>query len=486
MSGRLDAAALAAAGRTTALDRRALRTGIVHLGVGAFFRAHGAVMTEDAMLAAGEADWGVCAVTGRSPRVWEQLAPQDGLFTVSERGAGARPMRVVSPVREVLGGNGDPWAVVERIADPGTRVVTLTVTEKGYCAHPVTGRLDTGDDRVRADLDGAPPLTPVGRLARGLLLRAERDAPPVTVVSCDNLPGNGRLLASLVADFAAALPAADGERLAAWAERSAAFPDTMVDRMVPATTRADLDAVERELGLRDEAAVVAEPFSQWVVEDRFAGRRPRWEAAGAQLVADVAPWEAVKLRVLNAGHSLLAYLGLGRGHRTIAACADDEALAGAVHRFFDEEVLPGLDAPEGMDAREYAASVLRRYGNHALAHSTAKVAEDGSKKLPPRLAPTMRPVLAKGGEPRWSALVLAAWMRHVAVSGPDLQDPLAGPLRAALPEGGGARGTVTALLRSGVLPEDLAGDERVVSLVAHWYRVLSAGPGALEAEMREL
>jgi fructuronate reductase len=479
---RLDLAALRATGRTTALDRADLRTGVVHLGIGAFYRAHGAVLTEEAMLAAGETGWGISAVTGRSARVWEQLAPQDGLFTVTERGEGARPVRVVSSVRETLSGPADPWAVAERIAHPDTRIVTLTVTEKGYLAHPVTGRLDTGDARVRADLDGGPPLTPVGQIARGLQLRQLRDAGPVTVLSCDNLPDNGELTAALVADFADALPGAEGERLRSWIQAHAAFPNTMVDRIVPATTAADLDTVEAELGLRDEAAVVAEPFHQWVIQDRFAGPRPRWEAAGATITDDVRPWEAAKLRVLNASHSLLAYLGLSVGHTTIAACAADDAVATAAHRLVHEEVLPSLTLPEGLDGAAYAASVLRRFANPALGHTTAKVGADGSQKLGPRVVPTVRDVLAGGGEPRWSALVVAAWMHHVATAGPGLEDPLADSLRALLPASGGAREVVAALLRSEVFPGDLASHPVFTELLVHWYGVVSAGGGALAAE----
>lgn len=481
---RLDPASLRATGRSPALERTGLRTGVVHLGIGAFHRAHGAVLTEDAMLATGESAWGISAVTGRSTRVWEQLAPQEGLFTVTERGRGARPVRVVSAVREVLAGPRDAWTVAERIADPATRVVTLTVTEKGYPRHPVTGRLDTRDPRVRADLEGGPPQTPVGQIARGLQLRHRADAGPVTVVSCDNLQGNGDVTAELVTGFADALPGSEGGLLRSWIAANTAFPNTMVDRMVPATTAADLDAVEAELGLRDEAAVVAEPFWQWVIQDSFAAPRPRWEAVGARVTDDVEVWEATKLRVLNASHSLLAYLGLALGHATIAACAADEAVLGTAHRMVREEVLPTLSLPEGLDGVAYAESVLRRFANPALGHTTAKVAADGSQKLGPRLLPTIRAVLDRGGEPRWSSLAVAAWMRHVATAGPDLEDPLAASLRAPLPRGSGAREVVPALLRTRVLPEELSANGVFTDLVTHWYEVLDhGGAGALAAEV---
>jgi fructuronate reductase len=473
---RLDPAALGRAGRAPALDRTALRTGVVHLGAGAFFRAHTAVYTEDAMLASGDTAWGIAAVTGRSADVWERLAPQGGLFTVTERGPdGGGAPRVVSAVNEVLAGPRDPEAVVARIADPRTRVVTITVTEKGYHADPLSGRLDTRDPAVRADLAGAPPLTTVGRIARGLQLRMLRDAGPVTVVSCDNLSGNGDRTAALIADFADALPGGEGDRLRAWIERSAAFPDTMVDRMVPAPTAEDVDAAAAALGLRDEAAVTAEPFRQWVVEDRFAAERPRWEDAGALLARDVRPWEEAKLRVLNAGHSLLAYLGSALGHATIAASAADPAAATAVRRLLHEEALPALDLPDGLDGPAYAESVLRRFANPALGHTTRKVAADGTQKVGPRLLPTIRDVRERGGEPRFAALAVAAWMHHVAASGPGVEDPMADALAGALPASGRAADVVAALLRVGPFPPEQAADGVLAGLVTHWYEAIGAG-----------
>ncbi|MFD3683542.1 mannitol dehydrogenase family protein [Nocardiopsis sp. NPDC058631] len=471
---RLDLASLGRSGRSPALDRKSLRTGVVHLGAGAFFRAHTAVYTEDAMLATGDTSWGISAVTGRSARVWEQLAPQDGLFSVTERGSGSGAARVVSSVTETLAGPRDPLAVVERIGDPGTRVVTLTVTEKGYRADPLTGRLDLGDPAVRADLDGAPPLTSVGQVARGLQLRMLRDAGPVSVVSCDNLSGNGDRLGALVADFADALPGSEGDRLRTWVGRSVSFPNTMVDRMVPATTPEDLDLVEGALGLRDEAAVIAEPFRQWVVEDRFAADRPRWESAGALFTDDVRPWEETKLRVLNAGHSLLAYLGLALGHRTIAECAADTAAAEAVHRLIHEEALPSLRLPGGLDGPAYAESVLARFANPALGHTTAKVAADGSQKIGPRLLPTVRAVLDGGGEPRWSALAVAAWMHHVATAGPRVEDPLAATLAGLLPDRRRAADVVPRLMGAGIFPGEVVADALFTGPVTHWYELIDA------------
>jgi fructuronate reductase len=424
-----------------AVDPRALRVGIVHLGIGAFHRAHQAVFTELAAATAGRDDWGITGVTQRSTSVCEQLTPQDGLYSVLERGPGAAPLRVVGSVREVLFGAGDPGAVLARIADPGVRVVTLTVTEKGY-RRGGGGRLDLSDPDIVADLQGRPPRTVVGQLVRGLQRRRAAGAGPVTVLSCDNLVGNGTVLRGLVHDFLDALPPAESSGLADWVAASVRFPSCMVDRIVPATTEEDRAETAAALGLEDRGVVVAEPFSQWVIEDDFAADRPAWELAGAVLTGDVAPWEAVKLRMLNATHSLLAYLGALRGHDTIAAALADDDLAAAAEALMVEDVAPTLRVPVGLDLDGYRRDVLERFANPALRHRTVQVGMDGSQKLPVRLLGTVRDRLAAGAVPRYATLAVAAWMSYVArgrdVRGRSLplDDPLADRLRAAAADGG--------------------------------------------------
>ncbi|WP_414635210.1 mannitol dehydrogenase family protein [Arthrobacter ipis] len=446
----------------------------MHLGLGAFARAHTAVFTENAMLAAGESNWGITGVTQRSDTVARQLAPQDGLFTVAERGEGAAPLRVVSSIVDAISGRDNPAAVVDRIAAPETLVVTLTITEKGYRIDPQTGSLNLEDEEVRADLGGRAPLTAIGQIARGLQQRSRTGAGPLTVVSCDNLPGNGELTGKLVRAFAAALPSAEAEPLTAWLDANVTFPSTMVDRMVPATTAGDLDAVERELGLRDEAAVVAEPFMQWVIEDNFAAGRPRWEEAGALFSTDVAAWEAAKLRLLNASHSLLAYLGLAAGKETISDAVVEEAFFTAAQRMMAEDVLPTITLPKGLDADDYCTQVLTRFANPALGHTTAKVGSDGSQKIGLRLLSTVRGNLDAGRSPKWAALAVAAWMRHVAATPAEkLDDPLATELRAALPVSRSAADVVPALLvcRSVFAPE-LAAHPGFADLLIHWYSII--------------
>ncbi|GAA1773843.1 mannitol dehydrogenase family protein [Pseudarthrobacter sulfonivorans] len=446
----------------------------MHLGLGAFARAHTAVFTEKAMLATGSSDWGIVGVTQRSETVARQLEPQDGLFTVAERGNGAAPLHVVSSIVEAISGRDHPAKVVDRIAAATTQVVTLTVTEKGYRIDPHTGSLNTTDAQVQADLAGNPPQTAIGQITRGIQQRASTGGGPLTVVSCDNLPGNGELTGTLVRAFAAALPDAESGPLLTWLDANVTFPSTMVDRMVPATTAGDLDAVEHELGLRDEAAVMAEPFMQWVIEDNFAGDRPAWEEAGALFSTDVAAWEAAKLRLLNASHSMLAYLGLATGKVTISEAVGEDAFRAACGRMMAEDALPTISLPAGLDGGTYCAQVLERFANPALGHTTAKVGSDGSQKIGLRLLTTVRANLDAGRAPRWAALAVAAWMHHVATTAADaLNDPLAAELQAALPAERSAASVVPALLgvRS-IFDAELAANTTFTDLLTHWYRVI--------------
>ena len=293
------------------VDPRALSVGIVHLGLGAFARAHGLVFTQAAIAATGDTGWGYCGVTQRSRTVLDQLAPQDGLYTVLVRsGSTARP-GVVATARELLFAGDSADLLTDRLAAATTRLVTLTVTEKGYRHDPATGRLRVTDPEVVADAAGRPPVTVAGQLVRGLAARRAADAGPISLLSCDNLSGNGDVLRAVVLGFCELLP---DDGLGQWIAEHVAFPSSMVDRMVPATTDADRLETSNLLGLVDEGVVVAEPFSQWVVQDTFAAGRPSWDLVGATLTADVTPYERIKLRLLNASHSTIAYLGALAGY----------------------------------------------------------------------------------------------------------------------------------------------------------------------------
>lgn len=433
-----------------AIDPRQRQVRMVHLGIGAFHRAHQATYTEEC------GDWGSCGVTQRSPRVATELAPQDCLYTLYVRDGARSWPKVMGAVREVLYAAADPWAVATRIADPDVSVVSLTVTEKGYRHDPATGRLRRGDEEIDADLSGRPPRTVIGQLTAGLAARAAAGAGPVTVLCCDNLPANGPTVRGLVLAYADGYAArhAGAAQLPDWIGAQVAFPATMVDRIVPSATDADRADVAALLGVHDLGAVVAEPFTQWVIQDTFAAPRPAWEKAGAQLVADVAPYEKVKLRMLNGAHSALAYLGGLAGHEFIAGALADDVLAATADRLMTCDAAPTVEAPQGMEPGDYAGQVIRRFGNTALRHRCRQVAMDGSQKLPQRLLGTIADRIEAGATPVWAALAVAAWMRHVWTGRTDdgrpfaVDDPLAGLMRARLARAGesGEAGRVVAAL----------------------------------------
>ena len=408
------------------VDPRTVGIGIVHLGIGAFHRAHQATFTEDAIAAAG-GDWGICGVTQRSDAVVQQLAPQDGLYTVAVRDRTGERLRVIGAVRELRWARREPDAVLDRVAQPATRVVTLTVSEKAYHHDPATDRLRVDSPDVAADLADGGTRTVVAQLVEGLDRRRRRDGGPITVVCCDNLPHNGRVLARLVSDFAGRrAPHAgpdDSAALQAWIEGSVRFPSTMVDRIVPATTAADRAGIAAALGVEDRGPVVTEPFRQWVIEDDFAGPRPAWERAGATLTADVAPYERIKLRMLNGSHTTLACLGVLAGHEYVHDCLASGPLSGLARALMDDDVAPTLDVPAGVDLTAYRDQVLERFANPALPYRTLQVAMDGSQKLPSRLLDTVRARRRAGAEPRLAGLGVAAWMRYVAVRRDDHDRP---------------------------------------------------------------
>jgi fructuronate reductase len=457
-------------------DVRDLRVGIVHLGVGAFHRAHQAVYTEDCLGSGnGSGDWGICAYTQRSDAAAAALAPQDGLYTLIERDAQAAMPRIVGSLREVRSAISDPIHIPARIADPAIHIVALTVTEKGYRLDR-TGRLDatdplTAEDIARFHDDSHRPATVAAQLATALELRRRQDSGPLTIVSCDNLPGNGPTLCAAVHDFCRLVPG--GDELSEWIEANAAFPATMVDRIVPAATPADHAEARNLTGLEDRATVVCEHYRRWVIEDHFFTPRPSWESAGATLTRDVGPYEAVKLRMLNATHSLIAYTGALAGHPTIAEALQDPAIAHAATELMATDAAPTLRSPAQLDLTDYQRSVLERFANPALGHSTCQVAADGSAKLPIRLFPTIEERLDSGAEPFWATLAVAAWMvfvtRRTDRRGRPLavQDPLAKGLEplAGLPH---PTGLVDAFLaRRDIFPPGLQDNATFRRLLIH-------------------
>ncbi|MCG6883816.1 MAG: mannitol dehydrogenase family protein, partial [Silicimonas sp.] len=323
------------------LTRRgpAPRTGIVHLGPGAFFRAFNAVYTHDAMEAAG-GDWGITAVSLRSPTARDQLDPQGGVFTSVSLSPETREATVVGSVARVLVAPDDPGAVIDAMSHPGVKIVSLTITEKGYCHEPATGALRMDHPDIAHDLaNPASPRSAPGFIVAALGRRRATGTPPFTVLSCDNLPSNGALAKRIIVEFAQA----QAPDLAGWIEEHVPFPATMVDRITPATTEADIAALAEDRGYYDPACVVHEPFRQWVIEDNFTGLRPAWERAGAQFVRSVEAHETMKLRCLNGTHSALAYLGYLAGHQTIAEATGDPAFAELCRKLWADEILPTVE-----------------------------------------------------------------------------------------------------------------------------------------------
>lgn len=421
--------------------------GIVHLGLGAFFRAHGAIYFEEAVAASG-GDWGVVGVSLQNPTTRDQLAPQGFAYTALELGPEAEKPRVVEILRDVLVAREDPAAVLELLADPKIRIVTLTVTEKGYCHDPSSGVLSFEHPDILNDLRDALPVSAPGYLVRALALRRAAGVAPFTVMSCDNLPENGRLLRGVVLELARAIDA----ELADWIAREAEFPATMVDRIVPATKPEDLARVEAITGRADAAPVLHEPFRQWVIEDRFVGgARPDLGAVGVQLVFDVTPFEHMKLRMLNGTHSALAYLGYLSGLETIADCMGEAVFRDFVRHLWRAEIMPTLTPLPGEDLGAYADALLARYSNGAIRHRTWQIAMDGSQKLPQRILGTLADNLCAGRNASGLLLVVAAWMRYVggvdeAGRTIDIRDPLADRLRACHDDAGDDAATIEALL----------------------------------------
>lgn len=443
-------------------DRRALTTGIVHLGIGAFSRAHLAAYTDEA-LAQEFGPWGICGVSMRKPDVVETLKPQDGLYAIAIRDEAGPRYQAIGALNDLAVLPEDPRAVVARMASADTRIVSLTVTEKGYCHDPATGRLNAAHPDIVHDLDNrAAPRSAIGAIVAALGARRAAGLPPFTVMPLDNLPSNGKVVRGLTLAYAALID----ESLSAWIEREGAFPSTMVDRIVPATTPADIETVSAALGLEDRGAVVTEAFRQWVIEDVFAQGRPAWDKVGAEMTTDVGAFEFMKLRMLNGAHSSLAYLGYLSGHETVAEASADPVLSAFLEGLW-REVVPTVPPPSGANLPAYARALLQRFRNPSIRHRTWQIAMDGSQKLPQRLLGTIRDRLKAGAPFDHLATGVAAWMRYVMGVDEkgqpiDVRDPLAEKLRAAA-DGAGrdAAKLVDALLRFDLIfGNDLPGNEK--------------------------
>jgi len=459
-------------------DRQQLRSRIVHFGFGAFHRAHQALLTNRVLNAKG-GDWGICEISLFSGDVlMSQLREQDHLFTVLEKGADGNQPIVIGAVHECLNAKLDSLAaIIEKFCEPQVAIVSLTITEKGYCIDPATGKLDTQNARILHDLENpTEPHSAPGILVEALHRRRERGLTPFTVLSCDNIPDNGHVVKNAVLGMAEKR----SPELAKWIETRVSFPGTMVDRIVPAATEVSLAEITQELGVEDPCAISCEPFIQWVIEDNFVAGRPEWEIAGVQMVQDVLPWEQMKLRMLNGSHSFLAYLGYLAGFAHVSDCMQDDAFREAARRLMLDEQAPTLRITD-VDLTAYADSLIDRFANPALQHRTWQIAMDGSQKLPQRMLEGVRVHLQR--ESAWPLLALgiAGWMRYVsgvddAGNVIDVRDPLSEKIRAIV-ETSSEKGRVKALLAlSEIFGSDLPQHAQFVDAITDAYqRIVERG-----------
>lgn len=442
------------------------------------------------MAKSGDLSWGILGDVERTPVLVPALREQGGRYSVSavDVDASGNPViksRVIGSVVDVAYPGDETARLLGAMAAPSTRVITLTITEKGYCRLP-DGDLDLA--QVEPDLvafrdelisrttepdtptNPAPAATAIGLLVRGLLARYQAGQQPITVLSCDNMAHNGKVLRHVVDQFLAAAPTTDPAILQEpvsdfvdWLNSNTTWPSSMVDRITPAVTPAVLDQIESSLGVRDEAGVAAEPFLQWVIEDKFAADRPKWELAGAEFVSDVAPWEEAKLRMLNGTHSLLAYAGRIHGYKTMAEAVNAPEIRPHAEMYMFADATPSVTVPAGANLDEYGQGLLHRFSNPATGHTTQQVSTDGSQKIPFRWGGVLKYHLAQGRVPQGVAYGLAAWsefVRRAVRDGVSLGDPAAETELTAAVKGAGVdnpEAVARALLAvPGILPDGLS------------------------------
>lgn len=456
-------------------DRKRLVTRCVHLGFGAFHRAHQAVYA-DILATDHQSDWGYCEVNliGGEQQIAD-LNQQGRLYTVAEMSADGWTTRVVGVATRALHAQVDGLeAVLDALCQPEVAIVSLTITEKGYCHSPASGELMLDHPLIVADLKNPQqPVSAVGVIVAALARRKAAGLRGFSVMSCDNMPENGHVTRNVVLAYARAVDAT----LMQWIEREVTFPSTMVDRIVPAVTPQTLQRIAELTGIDDPVAVACEPFRQWVIEDNFVAGRPEWEKAGAELVSDVLPFEEMKLRMLNGSHSFLAYLGYLAGYPLINICMEDANFRVAARALMLNEQAPTLRV-QGVDLARYADSLIARYENTALAHRTWQIAMDGSQKLPQRMLDSVRWHLAHGTSWQLLALGVAGWMRYV--DGVDEQgntieisDPLKAEIAAKVAQSEQGAARVQALLSlSAIFANDLPNNPAFVEGVTQAYLLL--------------
>ena len=394
---------------TPTFDRTSLKVGIVHVGVGGFHRAHQAFYTHLLQEKENASEWGICGIGLRKgdQKIHDVLQKQDGMYTlIIKHPDGNIDSQVIGSIIDFKLGYDTPKVVVDQMAHPDTKIVSLTITEGGYNFNPATGEFDFENADVQHELQHPnDPKTIYGFLTAAIKKRKEDGLPAFTVMSCDNIQHNGDVAKEMLLTFAKR----QNEELAAYIEKEVSFPNSMVDRITPVTTQADIDYLENTYGLKDEWPVTCEPFIQWVIEDNFSNGRPEFEKVGVQFVPDVKPYEKMKLRLLNAGHSVLGLLGAIHGHPTINACMEDDLFVSYLRAFMDKEATPVLDKLEGIDLSAYKDSLQERFANPNIKDSVSRICSESSAKLPKFLIATIQDNLANGGSIKFATLVIAAW-----------------------------------------------------------------------------
>ena len=461
-------------------DRNQLTTRIVHIGCGAFHRAHQALYHHD-WLEHSNSDWGICEVSlFGDGRLIRQLREQQHLFTVLEKGSDKRTAKLVGSVCQSLhAGTDGREAILETMSDDNVKIVSMTITEKGYCIDPSSGRLDRSHPLIQHDL--SHPLQPdsaIGYIVAALRRRKEQGSRAFTVLSCDNIQENGKAAKSAVVEFASLIDT----DLALWIKLNATFPSTMVDRIVPAATQEMYLELQEIIGEPDPCGIECEPFRQWVIEDSFADGRPHWNEVGVEFVSNVVPYEEMKLRMLNGSHSFLAYLGYLAGYDYIFETMQDPHFRVATFNLMTREQAPTLDMPKGTVLETYALELIERFSNQSLKHRTGQIATDGSQKLPQRFGDSLRFHLQHHSNYRWLALGVAGWMRYV--SGVDekgqeitINDPMADTFKAIYDKHGLSANVVPELLAiEPIFGSDLKNQHGFVNTVTSAYqRLLDVG-----------
>jgi fructuronate reductase len=457
-------------------DRSKLKSKIVHLGFGAFHRAHQGLYTSE-LAQQSDSDWGICEVNlfGGETLI-KALREQDHLYTVLEKGADGFQAKLSGSITESLHSGLDGIeAILAKMSEPQIAIVSLTVTEKGYCTDAASGKLDRSNSLIRADLDNpTAPTSAVGLIVEALRLRKEAGIAPFTVMSCDNIQENGHVAKSAILEYAHLTD----ESLSQWIGDNVTFPCTMVDRIVPAATQETLDEIANNIGVYDPCGIACEPFRQWVIEDNFVAGRPKWDQIGAQFVSDVVPYEEMKLRMLNGTHSFLAYLGYLAGYQHISDTMADPHFKAVALKVMMQAQAPTLTMPAGTDLQGYADSLIARFTNPSLKHRTWQIAMDGSQKIPQRFGGSLRYNLAHNRSLDLIATAIAGWIRYATAVDEngqtiDVQDPMASQLAALFTTHGTQPNVVKIILSlESIFPADIGQNAQVIEQVTQAYTSL--------------